>query len=501
MEANMGDPASDAKAENIDSIDSCLVERQRQSWVKRKRLGLAPRASRPTVLPADIIYGVDNNPPLAVTLFAGLQHVGLMNVCLLFLLVLVRAGDVPLPTVAAMVGLSMLALGVGTLLQALPRGPVGSGYLAPGVLSANYLGPSILAIKFGGLPLVFGMTIFAGCCEAILSPFVSRLKALFPSEIQGLVVFFIGVALGSIGFRLTFAIGGVAPPGAAHLAVAALTLATSVLLTVWGRGTLRILALLIAMALGYTASVASGLLSWSDLAPFGPTPLFAVPRLDHLKFAFSYALVIPFAIGALASTAKAIGLLGECQKLNDATWQEPETDSLRRGVLADGLATVFSGFVGTLGVNTYPGTVVAATTGLTSRRVAYAIAAIYAVMAFLPAVSVALASMPKPVMGGIALFTGCLVMINGLQTIASCQMNQKRTVVIGLGLIAGLAAEKYPQLAAGEPLWLEAMTSSSLVFGTVVAMTANLLLMERKIWPALRARIVSTGSALGEAHL
>jgi len=172
------------------ALDNDVVPRRR-SWAER--IGFAPRpANRVAVVPpAGMIYGVDDKPSLGLTAFAGLQWVGLINVYLVFLLVLVRAGDVPPPTVAAMVGLSMLALGAAALLQALPRGPVGSGYLAPSVLSANYLGPSILAIKLGGLPLVFGMTIFAGFCEAALSPFVSRLKGLFPIEIQGLVVFLI----------------------------------------------------------------------------------------------------------------------------------------------------------------------------------------------------------------------------------------------------------------------------------------------------------------------
>ena len=163
------------------------------------------------------------------------------------------------------------------------------------------------------------------------------------------------------------------------------------------------------------------------------------------------------------------------------------------------MATVFSGVVGTLGVNTMPSAVaVPAATGLASRRVAYAIAIIFAVMAFLPAISVALASMPKPVMGGITLFSGCLVMINGLQTMASCQMDQKRTVVIGLGLIAGLAAEKYPHLAAGMPFWLQAMTDSSLVFGTVVAMIANLLLVQAPLWvEAVGKRVYDLGEAPG----
>lgn len=86
-------------------------------------------------------------------------------------------------------------------------------------------------------------------------------------------------------------------------------------------------------------------------------------------------------------------------------------------------------------------------------------------------------------------------MINGLQTMASCQMDQKRTVVIGLGLVAGLAAEKYPHLAAGMPFWLQAMTNSSLVFGTVVAMIANLLLVQAPLW-VKTARLARTREPL-----
>jgi xanthine/uracil permease len=121
-----------------------------------------------------------------------------------------------------------------------------------------------------------------------------------------------------------------------------------------------------------------------------------------------------------------------------------------------------------------------------TRRVAYAIAVIFGVIAFLPLISVALALMPKPVMGGITLFTGCLVMINGLQTMIASTLDQRRTVVLGLGIIAGLAAEKYPHMAAGLPDWVQMLTGSSLVFGTMVGLIANLLLPRTPfgwLWP------------------
>jgi hypothetical protein len=52
--------------------------------------------------------------------------------------------------------LAMGASGAGgrTLLQGLPRGPVGSRLLAPSNSTGIYLAPSLLAVKTGGLPLV-----------------------------------------------------------------------------------------------------------------------------------------------------------------------------------------------------------------------------------------------------------------------------------------------------------------------------------------------------------
>ena len=89
-----------------------------------------------------------------------------------------------------------LALAFAVLLQALPRGPVGSHFLAPSIFTGVYLGPSLLAAKLGGLPLVWGMTIFAGFVEIGLSRVWSRLRAFIPPETAGMVVFLVGVIIG-----------------------------------------------------------------------------------------------------------------------------------------------------------------------------------------------------------------------------------------------------------------------------------------------------------------
>ena len=123
--------------------------------------------------PNRLIYGLDDRPPLQVLLLSGLQHVAVITVIgMVFpLLVADRAGADP-ATRQAILGVSMLALGLGTLLQCLRLGPVGSGYLAPVVFTAAYMPASLKAAEQGGMPLVLGMTIFAGLCGVLLSQVV-----------------------------------------------------------------------------------------------------------------------------------------------------------------------------------------------------------------------------------------------------------------------------------------------------------------------------------------
>src|SRR5262245_40732226 len=109
---------------------------------------------------AGILYGVDEVPPVGVTVVSALQHVGLISVFLLFPLLVCREARLPPDQVLDVLSLSMLAMSASAILPALARGPVGSGYLCPSIFTVAYLGPSIAALKAGGLPLVFGMTVF-----------------------------------------------------------------------------------------------------------------------------------------------------------------------------------------------------------------------------------------------------------------------------------------------------------------------------------------------------
>jgi xanthine permease XanP len=149
--------------------------------------------------PANIIYGVEESPPLIVTIFNGIQHVGVVAINLVCPLLIFRTAGATPEFITSLLGAGMIILGLATFLQASRLGPVGSGYMCPATFTATYLAPSLLAAKFGGLPLVFGMTIVGGLFETALAPLLNRLRTIFPREVSGLVIFMIGLSGGIAG--------------------------------------------------------------------------------------------------------------------------------------------------------------------------------------------------------------------------------------------------------------------------------------------------------------
>jgi len=139
--------------------------------------------------PADLIYGVDERPPLSDSIVIALQHVLVIAVNLVYPLLLARQAGLSNEAAADMLRIGMVALAAAVLLQALPRGPIGSHYLAPVVYASPYLAPGFLAIQIGGMPLFWGMTIVAGLATLVFASVWDRLRAFVPPETAGLVVF------------------------------------------------------------------------------------------------------------------------------------------------------------------------------------------------------------------------------------------------------------------------------------------------------------------------
>ena len=426
--------------------------------------------------PINILYGVDESPPPAVTVLMAFQHVVQIAIRLLFPLLVAREAGLDPTRALDVMSASFVVMGAATVLQALRRGPVGSGFLCPPSFTTGYIAPSVLAAKAGGMALVGGMTVFGGLLEVALSRTVRHLRALFPPEVAGFVVVLIGVTIGSLGTRYIFGVG--TPQGASRpdLAVAGVALATMVALNVWTKGAPRIFCALIGMAVGYVAAAAAGSLTAADFEPVRAAPLFHLPRFGNPSWRFDGALVVPFSVAALAASLRAMGDVTTCQKINDAEWTRPDMRTLSGGVLANGVSTALGGFLGTIGVNTLTSSVgLSNATGVTSRRVAYAIGGMLLFLAFLPKAGALIAVMPRPILGATLVFAACFILINGLQNILSRMLDARKTFVIGLSFLAGLAVDLFPSTFRAVPGALQPFVGSLLVLGTLSAFGLNLI--------------------------
>jgi len=426
--------------------------------------------------PLTLVYGADDAPPLGVTLACGVQHSVLMSIRLLFPLLVAREAGLAPERILDVLAISMLVMSLAACLQALPSRPVGSGYLCPGSFTSAYIAPSVTAARAGGLALVLGMTLFGGLVESALSRVIRPLRPFFPPEVAGFVVLVVGVTLGALGARNLFGVGATDHAGGADLAVAGLSLATMVAFNVWGTGLARACCALIGMAVGYAGAAAAGLFRAADLMAVTDAPFLHLPSLAHPLWRFDVGLALPFAVAALAASLRAMGDVTTCQRMNDAEWTRPSLTSLSGGVLANGIATTAAGLLGTIGVNTLTSSVgLAAATGVASRRIAHAIAALFVGLAFLPKIAAVFAVMPRAVLGATLLFSAAFVFVNGLQIVTSRMLDIRRTLVIGLSFMTGLSVDFYPAFFAGLPPALQLFTSSSLVLGTLCALILNLL--------------------------
>ena len=425
--------------------------------------------------PANIIYGLEEAPPPLVTAGNAIQHVALISINFVYPLLIFRLADVPVSGVAGLLAVGLMVLGAGTFLQAAKLGPVGSGFLCPATFTAAYVSPSLLAVKAGGLPLLFGMTLFAGVLEALFSQLLNRMRPYFPTELSGLVIVMIGISAGMAGLRLLLGVNA-EPVTPAEWSVAGITLASMVAFNVWGRGIVRMLCALEGLVVGYVAAGLAGLLGGEQFESVARVAWIALPSFQYVGWSFDLALAVPFLVACLAVAMKAVGTITVCQRMVDADWVRPDMRSATRGVLTDGVTTMIAGMAGAVGTNTStPSVGLASATGVASRYVAYAIGALFIALGLMPKLATLLAVMPRAVMVAALLFTICFIIINGLQVISSRLLDARRTLVIGFSIIAGIAVEAFPSIAAGAPPSIVPLIGSSLVFSTLIALMLNLL--------------------------
>ena len=449
--------------------------------------------------PTELIYGVADVPSLPVILLLSLQHLALITIYLVIAVTVARMAGLDSEAGSRLLSLTMIAGAIGAILQAIDRRGVGSGFLVPTTTTTILLPPAAAAIAKGGIELLFGMTIVTGLMVIVLSRIIHRLRPLFPAEIAGFVVFVVGLSVMVLAERSFLGVEVDVSHRGGHLVVATVALTAIVGISVWGGQRLRLFCTLIGIAVGYLVAVPFDQFSQTALNSVHAAPLFALPSLGSFGVAFDIELLLPFAIAALAMSLNTVGAVTAAQRANDADWKRPDLPNIGRGILADGLTNVVAGLIGGVGQSSTSGAVgLSVATGATCRVIGFGIGALLFLLALSPKLATVLLIMPQPVIGAALLFSGCFLVVNGVQVMASRLLDQRKVFVLGISLTFGLARLYDPAYFEEVPAWLAPWVSSSMAVAVTLAVLLNALF---RIGIHKRSRFTIDGTALDAEQL
>jgi xanthine permease XanP len=426
--------------------------------------------------PSSLLYDVDETPPLLVRLGVSLQHVFLLSVGWLYVVVIVNSIGGTEAQAESIIRISMIAGGLATILQS-TRGALGSGYFCPLTSSLIFLPPSILAVQTGGYTLLFGMVATAGILLGLMSRVLDRVRVLFPPEVTGLMVAMAGLQLIRLGCpRFVGYNGPGSVPELRAFVVGAVTLIVMVGATVWNKGKLHALPMLMGLSAGYILALGSGVLPWPQFVHELNEPWINFPHRVVSGLNFRFSLLAPFLIASLTAGLKMVGDFTLCQKINDSDWKRTDMKSASGGLLASGLGTLFSGLSGGVAQTTVSSSIgLSLATGTTSRSLAIPTGIMVAALAFFPKLAAVLAVMPAPVVGAILVYSACFIVLGGMQLLTSRMLDSRRIFAVGISLIFGMSVDIAPELYRHAPEVFRPLFSSSTALATILVVSLSLL--------------------------
>ena len=423
--------------------------------------------------PVNITYGSSDPLPNKVAIPLVIQQIIVLSMDLVLPVLIISMMGGSREIAQNFVSMMMIGIGIGTILQVLRKGSVGSGYFCAEETGFLYFQASALAVQTGGLSLLFGMTIVAGFFQMLLSKIIQRVRFLFPTEVAGLMVAMTGIAGIAPGVGAMFGTGDVLNSTA--LLIGVTVLAVMVSFNIWGNAIVRQYSILAGMVLGYLLCYVFDILTIRDMGQVFHAPLVGIPSI-HLGWSFDIRLLFPFLVAMICSSLKTMGNLAICQKTNDANWKRIDLQNVGKGILAEGIGTSCCGMIGCLGLNSSSSSVgLTITTGATSRRLAYLVSCVFITMAFFPKVAALLAIMPAPVMGAVLVVNLGYFIIEGFSIITSRMLDDRKIFVVGLSLVLGLSVDLLPGIYAQFPEALQPLFKSSLTVVSLTAIFLNLL--------------------------
>jgi NCS2 family nucleobase:cation symporter-2 len=420
---------------------------------------------------------VDQAPAPAKLVVLAIQHVLAMYAGAVTVpLVLASALRLGPDQTAYLVSSDLVACGIVTLIQCLGLGPV--GVRLPVMMGVTFVsvGPSIAiaANPALGLPGIFGATIVSGVLGLFIAPLFGRLSTLFAPVVTGTAMLLIGISLMGVAVNWIGGGFGGGPGEPWALAIAAMVVATVLVIIRFGRGFLANAAVLIGILCGFAFAGAGGRVDFAHVAsaPWFAliSPLhFGAPRFD-LAAAFSMTIVM------LITMVESSGMLFALGKIVE----RPLTSTdLARGLRADALGALIGGLFNSLPYTSYSQNVaIVSMTGVRSRYVCAAAGALLVLLGAIPKLSYLVTAIPPPVLGGAALIMFGMVAANGVLALAQIDFvgSRRRLYVVALGLAIGLIPSINPHFFDRLPPAVSGYLHNGVMLGILAAIILNLAL-------------------------
>lgn len=430
----------------------------------------------------DLIYGIDDRPPLKETFFAAIQHLLAIFVAIITPpLIIAGALKLDLETTGFLVSMALFASGVSTFVQCRKLGPVGAGLLCIQGTSFSFIGPIITAGLAGGLPLIFGVCIAASPVEMIVSRTFKYLRSVITPLVSGIVVLLIGLSLIKVG---VVACGGgyTAMDNGTFGSLRNVGVAVCVLLSVLffnrcKNKYLRMSSIVLGLCIGYAIAFAMGMV---DMEAVSSQSLrgFNIPVPFKYGLDFNISSFVAIALIYLITAIEATGDITANSMISGKSIEgKGYLKRVSGGVLADGVNSFISGIF-----NSFPNSIFAQNngiiqlTGVASRYVGYYIAGMLILLGLFPVVGVVFSLMPDPVLGGATLLMFGTVAAAGIRIIAAQDINRKATLVLAVSLSLGLGVELMPDILGVAPQVIRGIFSSGITTGGLTAILANLFI-------------------------
>ena len=436
--------------------------------------------SNKSELKAELIYGLNDRPPLRETLFAALQHLLAIFVAIITPpLIIAGALKLDIETTSFLVSMALFASGVSTFIQCRRIGGIGTGLLCIQGTSFSFIGPIISAGLTVGLPVIFGACMAASTVEMLISRLLKYTRKIITPLVSGIVVTLIGMSLIKVGITACGG-GAVAKSNGTfgsfeHVGLAALVLLLIIFFNRSSNRYLRMSSIVIGLVIGYAVAWCMGLVDFSSVQSYGG---FNIPVPFKYGLSFDWSAFIALGLVYLITAIEAYGDI-TANSLISGEPVEGKTFVKRAsgGILADGFNSMLAGVF-----NSFPNSVFAQNngmiqlTGVASRYVGYYIAGFLILLGLFPAVGLVFSLMPEPVLGGATLLMFGTVASAGIRIIAAQTIDRKATLVMALSFSLGLSVELVPEILSQLPETVRNIFSSGITTGGVTAILANALI-------------------------